>query len=478
MKVFSRVLPIAVLLLSMIFSLLPVGMGVFAAEEKVCSVITDKCVITLNGDKINKKLTDDNESTYISYEKAEVCIFSPEPIGGVYIKFDRTPPEWKLNYGEKTENCGKYGFLHEYQKINDEDVGELMLVFEDHDKPVSFADIFVLSEGESLPDFVQVWRPAEGQADIMLLIAHSDDDQLFFAGSVPDAVSRGAEMQVCYFTNHWNTHTRPHELLNGLWTCGLDRYPVVGPFPDKERVDSEEGELAVFTALGYSYEDMVNEQVRLLRKYKPQIVLAHDVDGEYGHGAHRLDSHSLRDALPLASDASYLPELAAKYGVWDVPKTYIHLWKENTIDFEIDVPLEYFGGRTAYQVSQDAFRCHISQFKSRYREWLLGTDEKPITKASDFPKYSPRYYGLYRSNVGEDVIKTDFYEHITLLKDQPSRPETPSEAETEHTGSASHEDPPDYRDPFKLTFTIVLIACCVCLIVFPMIWQIKVKKSK
>ena len=157
------------------------------------------------------------------------------------------------------------------------------------------------------------------------------------------------------------------------------------------RVDSEAAGLAVFEAQGVDYADMVQMQVELLREFKPQIVLVHDVDGEYGHGAHILNSHSLRDALPLASDATKYPESAEKYGVWDPLKVYIHLYDSkqakkhkldaplNTIDFEIDVPLEFFGGRTAYQVSQDAFRCHISQFKSRFRIWLLGTDDKPVT---------------------------------------------------------------------------------------------------
>ena len=417
-----------------------------SADEKEPSKsafeITQSCVITLNEKRIPEALTDNQEQTYIKYkEPVRITVRSPEPIGGIYLKFDRTPPEWMLIHKEDRTACGQYGFLHEYQPIEEDDITEVSLIFEE---TVSICDFFVLSKGEKLPDFVQVWRPAKGKCDIMLLSTHSDDDQLFFAGTVPDAVSRGAEMQVCYFTNHWNTHTRPHELLNGLWTCGLDRYPVVSPFRDSIRVDSEAAELAVFEAQGVDYADMVQMQVELLREFKPQIVLVHDVDGEYGHGAHILNSHSLRDALPLASDATKYPESAEKYGVWDPLKVYIHLYDSkkakkhkldaplNTIDFEIDVPLEFFGGRTAYQVSQDAFRCHISQFKSRYRIWLLGTDDKPVTKASQFPQYNPRYYGLYYSTVGKDKIKTDFYENIVLLKDQkpgisPSSSAVPSD---------------------------------------------------
>lgn len=450
-----------------------------SASSRSASEITQDCVITLNEKTIPEALTDNQEQTYIKYkEPVRITVRSPEPIGGIYIKFDRTPPEWTLVHEENRIDCGQYGFLHEYQPIEKNDITEVSLLFEE---TVSICDFFVLSKGEKLPDFVQVWRPAKGKCDIMLLSTHSDDDQLFFAGTVPDAVSRGAEMQVCYFTNHWNTHTRPHELLNGLWTCGLDRYPIVSPFRDAMRVDSEAAGLAVFEAQGVNYEDMVQMQVELLREFKPQIVLVHDVDGEYGHGAHVLNSHSLRDALPLVSDPTKFTESAEKYGVWNPLKVYIHLYDNkkakkhkldpplNTIDFEIDVPLEFFGGKTAYQVSQDAFRCHISQFKSRYRTWLLGTDDKPVTTASQFPKYNPRHYGLYYSTVGKDVAKTDFYEHIVLLKDQGSN--------VVHTHSPT-SSAVTFHSPHLTVFHGIISGIALCLLAGTVILFLRLRKKR
>lgn len=402
----------------------------YAAKEKLCRDITSVCSIRLNKKWISDDLTDGNEETYKSCDCAKIVIDSPEQIGGIYIKFDRTPPLWTMIYKDTTFTCGDYGFLHEYQKIYLDNVRHVTLIFS---SKTSIADIYVISRGDRLPDFVQTWRPAEGQCDIMLLACHSDDDQIFFAGSVPDAVSRGAEMQVCYFINHWRSHKRPHELLNGLWTCGLDRYPVIGRFPDIKRVDSEKEMLAVLAEKGYTYDQMVEDQVELLRKYKPQIVVVHDVYGEYGHGAHKLDSHSLRDAADVSNDPLAYRDSAEKYGVWDVPKIYLHLYSRNRIDFEIDVPLEYFGGKTAYQISQDAFLCHISQLSTRYKTWLLGDDEKPILNSHDFIKYSPREYGLWKTTVGADKKKTDFYENIVLLKDKKTDPPPPAATSAEES---------------------------------------------
>ena len=415
-----------------------------AAEESTCRDITKSCTVTLNGARIDYDLTDRREDSFLQYSSAEIVINAPEAVGGIYIEFDYKPPVWTLSYEGENKSCGKYSFIHEYQSVDKENVTSLTLSFK---SKVSFSEIYVLSRGEKLPDYVQTWRPAEGQCDIMLLSCHSDDDQLFFAGSVPDAVARGAEMQVCYFNNHWNTHRRQHELLNGLWTCGLDRYPVIGRFPDIKREDSEKEMLDVYAQYGYTYEQMVTDQVELLRKYKPQIVLAHDVYGEYGHGSHRLDCHSLRDAAEVSNDASKYTESAKKYGVWNVPKIYIHLYYANQIDFEIDVPLEYFGGKTAYQVSQQAFLCHVSQYDTVFRRWMFGEDEEhPFTDSHDFAEYGPCCYGLWRSTVGPDVIKADFYENITLLSGK-----TPEHYTAQETTAPPETSPPETTPPETTT---------------------------
>jgi LmbE family N-acetylglucosaminyl deacetylase len=407
---------IAFIAFALLFACIPVPSSL---GESVMRDITANCSMELNGASINGMLIDNNETTYLKYSQAVITVHAGEPIGGIYIKFDRTPPSWTLWFNGMYQSCGTYGFLHEFQKVDSTSASQLTLSFP---KEVSIADIFIFSLGSKPPANVQVWRPAWGRCDLMLLSAHSDDDQLFFAGAVPDAVARGAEVQVCFFTNHWNTHSRPHELLNGLWTCGLTRYPVIGPFTDTGRGYSEEQGLQLFASLGFTYDDMVRHQTMLLRKYKPQIVLAHDILGEYGHSAHIIDSHALRDAALVSNDASHYPELAQTFGTWNVPKIYIHLYWEGEIDFEIDTPLSYFGGKTAYQVSQDAFRCHISQMGTRYRYWLLGTADNPVTNSYGFPMYSPRYYGLWRSLVGADSVKKHFYENISLYGDSHAAP--------------------------------------------------------
>jgi hypothetical protein len=105
------------------------------------------------------------------------------------------------------------------------------------------------------------------------------------------------------------------------------------------------------------------------------------------------------------------------YGVWDPPKTYIHLWQEGPIVLDIDTPLDFFDGKSAFNRSQAAFEIHVSQHIWGFRRWLNGSDFS-ITKSTQIRNYAPGKFGLYRSTVGADPEgTTDFWANITLFKD-------------------------------------------------------------
>ena len=413
--------------------------------------ITKECVLTLSGEPIEPRLIDGDENTYGEFPPGAIGIFSREPIGGVYIRFDRAPGEWIMNTGTASHACGGDGFLHEYQRV-DETTGEVILRFPG---TFSISELTVLSKGEKLPDLVQLWRPAEGPADIMIMPCRTGDEHLFFAGAVADAVDRGAEVQVCLFTEHPDSHSRLHEFLNGLYACGLDRYPVVGPMPDVWFAPEEADALAIFEQAGYGYDDIVAYETELLRRFKPQIVLAHDAAGEDGCTAAAALSHAIRDAVDASPNAARYPGSASQYGVWDPIKVYLHLWPENAIKFRIDEPLPSFGGRTAFELSQQAYRMHQSQLSGKYAAWILGTEASPVSSSAGFPaEYSPVNFGLWYDRTGGDRVKTDFYEHIVFYADggplDPSglspAPE-PTEAPEPTAAPAESAEPPETDGP-------------------------------
>ena len=141
-------------------------------------------------------------------------------------------------------------------------------------------------------------------------------------------------------------------------------------------------------------------QVELLRRFQPLIAVGHDLRGEYPHGAHILYAHCLMEALEYAADPEQYPESYEKYGVWDVPKTYLHLAKTDAMVLDIDTPLEYYGGLTAYQVAQQAMKCHVSQ--------VVGYG---FAVCRDGTVRDCRFWGLVRSLVGEDS-GNDIFEHL------------------------------------------------------------------
>ena len=349
-----------------------------------------------------------------------MTVYCNEPVDRVYIIWDTVPGEYTLAADEAEYCCGRYGFLHEYialehpaQKIDltafDETVGSTMKIKELH----------TFAVGEELPEWVQIWEPPCEKADLLLFSTHADDELLFFGGTLPYYAGESVyQVQVVYLTNHWRKQPhRGHELLNGLWTCGVKNYPVIGPFEDIYSLSLEHAKGL------YDLDEVKRFQVEMLRRFRPDVLLTQDVNGEYGHGVHMLNTNMMMESVELAADESYQPEAGE---IWDTPKWYIHAWPENVIEMEWDEPLSNFGGKTAFDVANEAYQCHASQVK--YNDM---TREKSAVGCTQF--------GLYRSKVGEDVQKNDFFENIVKEPEPTSAPapetNTPSPEETDTADS-------------------------------------------
>lgn len=358
-------------------------------------------------------MNDKNERTYsTSWGESSVTVTRNDGVSSMYVVFDRLPPEWVLTDLSNGNSvvCGKNTFLHEFV-----DVAELFgyapaSVKLSFGTGVSIAEIYGFGAGE-LPRWVQIWEPILDEADLLMISSHSDDEQLFFAGVLPYyAGELGLRVQVAYVVNHFDTRMRPHEQLDGLWEVGVHNYPIIPKFPDLYS-ESYDGAIYAFKNYGYSFDDFCEYFTETIRRVKPLVIVTHDINGEYGHGTHLLCTAALRECIDKTADAAYFPESADKYGVWDVEKVYLHLYGENQIVMDFDKPLEKFGGKTAFQVTQDGFKHHTSQHWTWFYKWIYGSGYK-ITKATEITSYSPIYYGLYRTTVGYDVVGGDFFENV------------------------------------------------------------------
>lgn len=363
----------------------------------------------------NIKLIDNNENSYITIQKDSIItITNEEDIFGIYIIYELNSQEGIISNNSKSGTIGNNDFLHEYINVN-ELIGKSKELTISYKEDVKIGEIYVLGEG-NLPEYVEVWDKSCEEADLLLFTTHSDDEQLFFLGLLPTYVARGANVQVVYFAHHNDNPKRLHEQLHGLYTVGIRNYPITGFIPDAYS-ESLEGAIANIKNAGITVEDTTNFQIEMIRRFKPLVVVGHDELGEYSHGQHILNTHVLKIALEQSNDKNYHNESYEKYGLWNVPKTYLHLYKENQIIMNYDEPLEYFNGKTAYEVSKEGYSKHLSQQWTWFTKWINGTNNS-YTKATEIKTYSPLEYGLYRSLVGEDKNKNDMFENLTMRKDE------------------------------------------------------------
>ena len=382
-----------------------------AAEEEAEDISSYLLITEYEGFAGRGYLFDHNRRTgYLTSAKASLTLHHEKGIGSLYLTFNASyTPYYVVNLDTGEEKTIDNGYLHAFLdlvSIFGTAPQRVQLRFENGQ--AALYEMRVFTRGK-VPDSIQKWsEPVEGKTDLVLFSAHSDDDQLFFAGLLPYyAVERGYQVQVVYLTSHWNTYSlRAHEVLDGLWAVGIRAYPVFAPYPDFFQANTLEAGFDLFEQAGHTREDMTGFVVEQLRRFRPMVAVGHDFDGEYGHVQHKIYAQLLADAVAVSGDGKAYPESASAYGVWDVPKTYIHLYEENPIVMDWDQPMENFDGKTPYEVSRDlGFVCHGSQYENWAR--FFSAD-----KASGLPTYSPCQYGLYRTTVGADRNKNDMFENV------------------------------------------------------------------
>lgn len=433
--------------LMIISVLLSFSVSTSASDDGVAKDITDSCEIQLiKGSGKISRLKDGKVSTECSTKESfELNITSDTAIYGVYLIWNHTPPMWKMEGESETVEGGEYGFWHEYKALSGGTEYTLSWSGEGH-----LADVYILSEG-TLPDFVQVWEPPCEKADFLLLPTHADDEHLWFGGTMPYyAGELGYKIQVVYLMKH--TYDRHHELVNGLWKVGVTNYPVISEFIDKYCKN-------LAKALSYYPEEEVLEfLVENIRRFKPEVIIGHDLDGEYGHGAHILNAKVLSEqALTVANDATRFQESFEKYGVWETKKCYLHLYQQNEIFINWKKKeLSAFGGINAYDMAQKGYEEH----KSQVAYFTMSLDDRKA--------YGNGLFGLFSTTVGPDVLKNDFLENIpeqcltTWVEPTPPIPSEPESSVVPSEPPASSES--DNSENNTVKYVVIITAVCLAVL--------------
>ena len=420
------------------FLCLPLFFSAARADSKQSELLlNDRCTLDWKGFcNYPVRLTDWNcETGAASANGGTASIYwtADVPVGLMYWEWTVPPEDCSFTFLDENKQPISTSVRH-----RDGDRGYLYVPEEARGVTLEIKDRFRMTEWhlyekDRLPDAVHLWEQAPDKCDIMLVVAHSDDELVMMGGIVPTyAGERKFRVQVIYCyspvvldRNKEVRHTeenRHGEALEGLWFSGVRTLPVF---------------LYIEQENHYRYDEKLTREIR---RFKPEVVITHDVNGEYGNPGHKLVSKKCQEAVAAASDPDKFPASAEEYGTWQVKKFYLHLYQENQIVMDFDTPLSAFNGKTAFEMAQDAYAFHQSQRRS----WL---DELKSNR------YDCRKYGLFSTTVGPDVEKNDFLENIPpeLLSNHveaaPKPTEEPTPEPTEEPTPEPSEEPTEAPTP-------------------------------
>ena len=385
-------------ILTLLLALLFLPLPALCAETEAADITSlAQIAVSRNLDAVDKLLDGSYATCWSSDKYARIEFSLPEnaPCFGLYVNLYHLPQAYGVQVYSNGEWVDAYVpetiYYNQFIPLNGETHFSLYAK-----KGMSVSGVRLFGAG-TLPPDVQIWQPPYDKADLLLLAAHPDDELLWFGGLLPTyAGEKGLKVQVAYMTSR--APRRRNELLDGLWTCGVRHYPVLGVFADKYT-----------NSLDQLYRDWVSkwkvEQyiTYLLRTYRPEVVVTQDRNGEYGHAAHKALARSTIQAVKIAANPNKNTDRLKGLETWQIKKLYLHLYSTGRIQMDWSLPLAAFGGKTSLEVSQEAFQKHVSQ---RDKEYAI----------QDYGPNDCRLFGLAFSAVGEDVEKNDFFEHIQLAE--------------------------------------------------------------
>ena len=361
--------------------------------------ITDKCKIKVNKGKVSS-VTDSSNDTYWKSGKMTVEFPEDKKVDGILIKWFWASSKYTLKtYDENGEVLDSYSeknynMLNKYYSV-DEAAVKAVIELKEQSGNKGMAALRVY-EKDKVGVSVQRWEPAKnGECDLMVISAHRDDEVLYFGGTIPYYQNvKDKNVYVLYMSGDGRVRNR--EALDGLWSMGCKSYPVFMGFEGGYH-NGISG-----TLKSWGGEDAVlKKMVEKIRKYKPDVIVSHDTNGEYGHPTHKTVAYLAKKAVKLAGDKSKYPSSYKQYGAWKVKKLYLHMYNKNRITLKCynktDAKMNW---KSAYQLACVGFDKHRSQQGG----WSMNS--------AAVKRYPSNQYGLVYTRVGKDKEKNDLFENI------------------------------------------------------------------
>ena len=367
-----------------------------AALADTAQDVTASAQITVpqNGGTLGRML-DRDRSTALQEPVIEVSMQDGQVCSAVYIEFGNNimPFTVQIDYNGEWVDLASWNQPYAQAYVQFEPLTQFRLRFDTGDKPLQLfiRELYLFGQGERDDSLVNIWESSVQKADLLVLAGHPGDELQWFGGLVPYyAVGKGYSVAVATMT--MVNSCRRLEMLNAMHACGLRSYPDIGMFEDLKTTQASKA----FSQWG-GIEATDRYVVQLLRRYQPEVVVTHAIEGEDGHGVHMACARSLLRAVKKAADVNYAPASASMYGAWQVKKLYLHEG-DSPIRISWSTPLESLEGKTAYQVAWEAYQ--------KYETTTAGA------MVGESAKHSPCLYTLAYTAVGEDKAGNDLFENI------------------------------------------------------------------
>lgn len=363
--------------------------------------ITENCTIAVSDaeKKIDAMFDGDYKTYWTSTKRGYVTIDAPmdQPIYGLYVNWARYLVDWAVEAYDSEDGQWREVYVTEDEFYNQyiplpEGYTSIRLRCKTtNDHTMEISELKVLGEGD-VPSWVQQWKNFTGKADLVLMVADPGDEYMFFGGLIPKYVAEGKEVMLCVIINTFSGYKS--QLLDGLWHCGMTNYPYIAYFKPNLAPSAKE-QYAIWSEVQF-----VRHVTRIVRIYDPDVMVTHARSGEGADGAHKVCADAAVRAMKLAMDSKYDIGYGYKlYGNWQPKKLYLHITGDNQTVLDYDQPLDFFGGKTALQVAEEAYAMQD------YLDWI-----SPALKNEGV--YDGSSYGLVFTTVGEDTGKGDLFENI------------------------------------------------------------------
>lgn len=262
----------------------------------------------------------------------------------------------------------------------------------------------------------RAWLRRPKKATVMMFSAHPDDEGIFFGGALPyySQVLKVPTLLVGVTSGDWvlAAPVREQELRNAAWVYGMRYQPIFLRFPDQPFGILDDN-FRVWGGVGDALlgrELTAREFAKSIRRYRPEVVLTHDFDGEYGHKNHMATAFATVDAVAIAADSSVELEGMSP---WQVKKLYVNEWDQGRIfhDYWEDISIDSTGDgqpdTSPRLVADLGLAEHKTQNNGNFRvSTVYRSNSNP--GFSSWDNYPSEHWGLYSSTVGADSVAPDF----------------------------------------------------------------------